>query len=268
MKPPKKKKPHPRGPKWIKPRPPPKKKGKGPARLVAKRTTRTTKETLTVRNGKKRKKNRPPPKTDKQKLRDVREKLAGCTKEYRRHVLATRAQANPRRPPRRWFDRCLASVTARKYARDPAAVCSAAWWRMSPAQRERTVRKLERGSPRQRRAAVAIARAEQQRADGPPRRRNGGMTDAQAMVEYERTHWGERGRRRVSRAGAPDPRHGTATKLGQLVQVVYLTRKGGDAEPTEYVHDFEGRKPELVYNEGGLMIAGGDYVIAEGGIDG
>jgi hypothetical protein len=94
------------------------------------------------------------------------------------------------------------------------------------------------------------------------------MTDASARREYERTHWGNRGRDRVSRRGAPDPRYGTATKLGRLVSVVYETRKGGDHEPTEYEHEFEGRRPDLVYNAGGLLIAGGDYTIEEGGIKG
>lgn len=68
-----------------------------------------------------------------------------------------------RRPPRRWFDRCLATVTAQRYARDPAAVCGAAWWNMPASQREATVRRWERGSPRERRLAVAVAKAERNR---------------------------------------------------------------------------------------------------------
>lgn len=94
------------------------------------------------------------------------------------------------------------------------------------------------------------------------------MSDAEAAREYERTHWGLRGKQKVIRKGAPDPRYGTATKLGRLVSVVYETRKGGDGEPTQYEHEFEGRRPDLVYNAGGLLIAGGDYVIEEGGIKG
>lgn len=175
---------------------------------------------------------------------------------------------NPRRPPKRWFDRCLASVTAHRYARDPAAVCSAAWWKMPPSKRAAIVRRYERGTPRQRRVAVAIAKAERNRAEGPPRRRNPAMTDAEASAEYERTHWGERGRQRIVRKGAADPSYGTATKLGKLVEVTYRTRKGGDDGPTDYVHAFEGKLPDLVYTDGGLVIAGGQYVIREGGIDG
>jgi hypothetical protein len=52
------------------------------------------------------------------------------------------------------------------------------------------------------------------------------------------------------------------------VSVVYETRKGGDQGPTEYEHEFEGRRPDLVYTAGGLIIAGGDYTIEEGGIKG
>ncbi len=141
------------------------------------------------------------------------------------------------------------------------------YWRTPRSVRAANLRKLARGGGRQRKAAIAIARAELAH-EGPPRRRNPAMSDAQALAEYEKTHWGERGSGKVVRAGAPDPRHGTATKLGTLVEVVYRTRKGGDRGPTDYVHAFEGRKPELVYNDGGLLIAGGDYRIREGGIDG
>lgn len=182
----------------------------------------------------------------------------------------SKTRKNPRRPPKRWFEHCLASVAGQRHARDPAAICGAVWWRKPPTERARIVRQLERGTPRQRRAAVAIAKAERNRADRrpPPRMGNPPMTDDAALREYERTHWGERGRSRISQAQAPNPHHGTATKLGRLVSLVYLTRKGGDAEPTEYEHEFEGCRPELVYNDGGLMIAGGSYRIREGGIDG
>jgi hypothetical protein len=178
---------------------------------------------------------------------------------------------NPNRPPRRWFDRCLASVSARKYARDPAAVCNAAWWKQPVKKRAAIVRRYERGTPRQRRFAVAIAKAEQSRADGPPRKRNPGMSDAEALREYTRTHWGEKGAQRVGTTRAANPLHGTATKLGKIVSVVYLTEKGGEGGPAEYEHEFgEGGTalPTLAYNDGGLIIAGGGYRIKEGGIDG
>jgi hypothetical protein len=180
----------------------------------------------------------------------------------------TRARTNPKRPPRRWFDRCLRSVTARKYARDPAAVCAAAWWRRPPAERERIVRRLERGSARERRTAVAIARAEARRADGPPRKRNPGMSDAEARAEYERTHWGDRGRDRVQSGRAANPAHGTATQMGALYSVTYETRKGGDSEAVLYEHEFSRSRPKLAYNAGGLLIVGGDYTVKKGGITG
>jgi hypothetical protein len=131
------------------------------------------------------------------------------------------------------------------------------------------VLKLARGTARERKAAVLVARAEQAKADGPSRRKkNPGMTDAEATAEYRRTHWGKRGHARVSRSSAPDPRQGTLTKMGRLVSVVYETRKGKDRAPTEYEHAFAGRRPTLAYNAGGLIITGGDYTIRAGGIDG
>jgi len=71
---------------------------------------------------------------------------------------------NPRRPPRQWWRACLSSVEAQKHARDPAAVCGAQWWRMPPSERAAIVRKWERGGPKQRRLAVAVAKAERNRA--------------------------------------------------------------------------------------------------------
>ena len=94
------------------------------------------------------------------------------------------------------------------------------------------------------------------------------MTDGQARREYERTHWGEKGRDRVTLSRASNPAHGALTELGQLVSVVYLTKKGGDRELVEYEHEFEKEKPRLAYNAGGLVVVGGTYKIREGGIDG
>jgi hypothetical protein len=83
----------------------------------------------------------------------------------RRKACAAPPMRNPRRPPKRWFDRCLASVQAHRYAADPAAVCGAAWWRMPAHQRAAIVRRWERGSARQRRVAIAVAKAERNRVD-------------------------------------------------------------------------------------------------------
>jgi hypothetical protein len=200
----------------------------------------------------------------KRHIRPAKTRRAVATKA-RRKVPRPRRSGRPREP---WFSRCLRSVAAKKYARDPAAVCAAAWWKRSPAEREKIVRRLERGTPRERRAAVAIAKAEAHHAYPPPRRCNPGMSDAAAVAEYERTHWGERGRGRVRRGRAADPTRGTATQLGQLVAVTYRTKKKGDGRAVDYEHEFEGRLPRLLYNEGGLFIAGGDYVVKTGGITG
>ena len=231
------------------------------------------------------KKNAPTLTAKQSKRRFAQLKKAGCKPKrvrlptgesvvVRRRACAAPPLRNPKKKKKKAkagpdeLARTLAASRSWKGGKGDRARMSADYWRIPRAARAANLHKLRRGTPRQRRAAVAIARAERVRAEGPPRKHNGRMTDAGALAEYERTHWGERGRASVRRAGAPDPRHGTATKLGELVSVVYLTKKGGDRELTEYEHAFEKRRPELVYNDGGLMIAGGDYVIAEGGIDG
>jgi hypothetical protein len=178
-----------------------------------------------------------------------------------------RRGAARRRPPGRWWDACLHSVEGRRYARDPAAVCGAAWWRMPATERRAIVRKMQRGAPRERRAAVAIAKAERNRADGP-RRKNGAMGDVAARREYTRTHWGRQGRRQVRADAAANPAHGTAVELGTLRAVHYETKKGSDGKITIYEHEFEGRRPVLLYNEGGLVVAGGQYVVSSHGIEG
>ena len=186
-------------------------------------------------------------------------------------TVTVRPNPKKRRAPKDELGPLARSIVARHGKRHPRdrATPNAAYWRQSRAARAANLRKLVRGTPRQKRAAVAIAKCEVSEGRGPPRRNNpGGMSDEAALREYERTHWGERGGKRVSTAVAPNPRHGTATKLGKLVSVVYLTEKGGDDGPTEYEHAFEGKLPELVYNDGGLLIAGGSYRIKEGGIDG
>jgi hypothetical protein len=142
------------------------------------------------------------------------------------------------------------------------------YWKMPIASRLAFVRKMRKGSARDRRAAVLIAKAELARAEGPPRRSNPGMNDAEARDEYTRTHWGERGKGRVKAGRAAAPDHGTLAKMGRLVSVVYETKKGGDRGLTQYEHEFEGKRPTLAYNDGGLVIVGGSYKIAEGGIDG
>jgi hypothetical protein len=225
-----------------------------------------------ARRRKKKKAAAPPPATivvkTNPKKRRAKKRAAPKRKAATRRPTPKRARRRARAEGR-WFDRVLASALGRRHARDRMrADLNAGWYRQSPATRAGHVRSLARGTPKEKRAAVAIAKAEHAHADGPRRKKNPGMSEADAAAEYERTHWGERGRGRTSSAKAADPRHGTAAKLGELVAVVYRTKKGGDNGLTDYEHAFEGRRPTLVYNNGGLMIAGGDYVIKEGGIDG
>jgi|SRR5215831_2424118 len=177
--------------------------------------------------------------------------------------------AAARATPRRWYDRYLASPAGRAHAHDPPASGNAAYWRVPVKARAAHVARLFRGSPRQRRLAIAIARAEQRHAEGPPRRRqNPGFSDAQAKRAYELTHWGRRGHGAVGAAGAANPGHGTAVTLGRLVAVTYETRKGSDRQPVHYEHEFEGRRPVLAFHDGGLLIVGGDYTVTEHGIEG
>jgi hypothetical protein len=150
----------------------------------------------------------------------------------------------------------------------PRLEISPSYWKKHPRARRNNVMKLLRGSPRHKRTAIALARAEQRHADAPPRKRNPGMSKGEALDEYERTHWGERGNRSVRAGRAADPRFGTLTKMGDVVSITYRTKKGGDRGLTDYEHEFEGRRPTLAYNDGGLIIVGGDYKIAEEGIDG
>lgn len=212
---------------------------------------------------------------ERRKVKALETQIANMRKRSRstakrRAEETKRRRSNPRRPPHAWWARCLSSVEASRYARDPAAVCGAAWWRMPRAKREAIVRRLERSRKRRdRKIAYAIARAERNRAQRAPRRRNPQeRTDAVALADYERTHWGERGRGKVSQLRAANPRHGTSTNLGRLVSVVYLTKKKGDRELTEYEHEFEGPLPTLAYNDGGLIVAGGRYRVKTGGITG
>lgn len=52
----------------------------------------------------------------------------------------TRRQPNPGRPPKKWFRRCVAGVSAH-IADDPNAVCGSLWYnKMSPAQKRKAMR--------------------------------------------------------------------------------------------------------------------------------
>jgi hypothetical protein len=239
-------------------------KGRAPKKLTI---TERTKTRMVVENPKRR-----------AKKKRAKKRAIVCVPVAPKKKRAAKKRARPKkkrattitvRNGARWFERVLSSPLGRKHRNDRMrATLSKDWLRQPTARRDATVHQLMRGNAKQKRAAIAIAKAEAAKADGPPRKSNPAMCDATATAEYERTHWGQRGKGRIARATAADPRHGTSTALGELVAVVYRTKKGRDRELTDYEHEFEGKRPELVYNDGGLIIAGGDYTIEEGGIDG
>lgn len=226
-----------------------KKKGKKPKRAAKKAPKRAKKKTPKRAAARR----RPAAK------KSTRRPAARPTKKNRPH----------RRAIGRWWEPCLASPGAGGVRM--TASPNAAYWRMPARTRMRVVMRLHRSHrASDRRKAVALARAEQKHADAPPRRSNpsAGMSDGQAMAEYERTHWGRTGTQRVRVASAANPRFGTATVLGDLVSVTYRTKKGEDRELVDYEHAFEGPRPKLAYNDGGLVIAGGKYKVGREGIDG
>ncbi|MGO8996098.1 MAG: hypothetical protein ACLQVI_22535 [Polyangiaceae bacterium] len=90
-------------------------------------------------------------------------------------------------------------------------------------------------------------------------------TTAEARKQYERDHWGQNGAEKVRKLPAADPRV-PSVELGELIMVVYRTKKGADQVLTDYEHEFAHPRPRLAYNESGLIIAGGRYRIETRGI--
>lgn len=132
-----------------------KKKGRRPKKLTMKKTRTVTRVSVQNPRGK------PSPalKRARADARRWRHKAESLLKKKREHK-----KLNPRRPPREWWAHCLAGATAHRYARDPAAVCGAEWWKKPASERAAIVRRWERGSARDRRVAVAVAKAERNRA--------------------------------------------------------------------------------------------------------
>jgi hypothetical protein len=90
-----------------------------------------------------------------------------------------------------------------------------------------------------------------------------------ARAEYEAKHWGSRGGRGPERLRVADGK-GNLVLLGDLIQVVYRTRKADDEpEGVDYEHEFKRPHPRLAYDSHGLLvIAGGTYRISDRGIIG
>jgi hypothetical protein len=87
---------------------------------------------------------------------------------------------------------------------------------------------------------------------------------------YKEAHWGL-DPEEIRHEQVGEPRDNTELRgLGELVQVVYLTQKGGDPELVEYEHDFRGKLPLLAYGaeDGRLYIVGGSYKVKRHGIVG
>ena len=70
---------------------------------------------------------------------------------------------------------------------------------------------------------------------------------------------------KVRKLSAADPSI-PSVELGELVMVVYRTKKGADQVLTDYEHEFAHPRPRLAYNESGLIIAGGKYRVEVRGI--
>lgn len=90
-----------------------------------------------------------------------------------------------------------------------------------------------------------------------------------AKTHYVLTHWGERGPVADRLLTCADPTTGELVELGELVQVVYRTVKGGDrGVATDYEHAFKRPLPVLAYTAAGLVICGGGYHVGIRGIVG
>lgn len=90
---------------------------------------------------------------------------------------------------------------------------------------------------------------------------------SRGSAEYKDKHWGDEGNKGTAMLLYPNVHAEPLVELGELVRIEYLTRKG--RERAVYFHDFEGKKPRLVFNgDGKLLIAGGSYQVKTEGIVG
>jgi hypothetical protein len=88
---------------------------------------------------------------------------------------------------------------------------------------------------------------------------------------YREAHWGLEAPQGIISATAGDPARGPLVAYGELVKVIYGTRKKGDRAMTNYVHAFRREKPVLAFNKEGkgkLIIVGGSYSCEARGIVG
>jgi len=214
-----------------------KKKGKRPT-MAEKRRKRAEER--------RRAKSRPPTKAERAEWEASQARLAHARKENSRLRAELKARKrNPRRPPGKWWEACLSSVAAQHHAKDPAAVCGAVWWRKPAAERARIVRELERGSARERRKAIAIARAERNR-------------HARGRREARRPNKGARAKASKGRKENPPKR--------RLYALAYIEQKPGDSKPEIYEHKFSKPRPVLTFKGGGIQSRGGRFFTRGGWI--
>lgn len=247
---------------------------KKPKKRQGARTVRTSDGQL--RTLRRRKANPPPRLTAAQsRKRFAKLKKAGCKPRRVRLsdgtsvvVRKKACKVNPKKSGFAELRDVVASILARQKRPARATAHPAPhYWRIPLAARAAKLRRLARGTSREKRAAIAIARAERAHEGGPPKRKNPALDDAGALAEYEDKHWGKRPRG-IRRGQAADPKYGTAVDLGELRSVVYRTTKRGDGGEADYEHEFEGERPRLAFNDGGLLVLGGDYTVRRGGITG
>jgi hypothetical protein len=219
----------------------PKKKKKGTSRAAPERWRGAARGRPRARAGRARGQVGDTSKGTTAKLRDALTRARARAREL--HAKLKAKKKNPRRPPARWWEACLASVSARRYARDPAAVCGATWWSKPAAERARIVRRLERGTARDRRFAVGIAKAEQRRHHTP---RAAGKPSKGRSV-----------RKKKNPAGTVP-----------LYALSYVEQKEGDRKAHVYEHVFEGKRPRVRMRGGRLELVGGSQYTKDGWIHG
>lgn len=86
---------------------------------------------------------------------------------------------------------------------------------------------------------------------------------------YAAAHWGLPATD-VHRAKVHEPSDNhKLIALGPVHSIVYVTRKGGDQDPVEYIHKFKASDPPLLAygdKDGKLYFVGGAYYMTEHGI--
>jgi len=92
------------------------------------------------------------------------------------------------------------------------------------------------------------------------------MDAIEANVEqYAIDHWGQTGTKKATRLLVANPKK-LSYELGKIVAITYRTKKGDDAQLTDYRHAFSRPLPILSHHDGGLLISGGLYRVEPRGI--